>query len=81
MRVCGEKAIEGLSIALTNFSQHPTDRFVNEIVRVTHELLGDSQRVVELAGLDEVVGGDNRDPALPTHSRSGRADRAGAANA
>jgi hypothetical protein len=60
-----EKTLERGAVAIADFAQHPTRRFVNEVMLVVEQELGESERVGERALPDERQRGQDRDTALP----------------
>jgi hypothetical protein len=53
------------SITLANFSQHPPDGFVDQILFVGKETFRQFKCVIELIQFDEVTRGHNGDASLP----------------
>jgi hypothetical protein len=63
-----EPLFHGL-IALADFTQHPANRLVDQIVFVSEQQLGNRERVVVLALLDVVQRREDRDAPLPYGTR------------
>jgi hypothetical protein len=51
-----EETLQGLLVALADFSEHPAGGFVNQVFLIAQEHLGDLQRVANLALPDEPPG-------------------------
>ena len=70
MRVPPQKTLFGLPVAVADLAKHPANGFLNEIVLVLDEHVGDRERVGEVAVPDVVRGRDHRDAPLPHGLRS-----------
>ena len=70
-RFCGggvgglEPSFEGGAVAFSGFAEEPADGFVDEVVGVVQEDVGDGEGVGELAGADEGHGADDADALFP----------------
>lgn len=66
---------EGLEVGaagtLADFAEHPADGFVNEVVFVIEQDLGDGEGVEGFGLLDVVEGGDHGDAAFPEDGGAG----------
>jgi len=56
-------------MAVTDLPEHQADGFVNQIVFVTDEQLGNRERIIEAVVSDEMLRRDHRDPPLPERLR------------
>ena len=52
-------------VAFTDFPERPPDGFVDEVVGVVEEELGEGEGVCEVVFADEMVGGDDGDALAP----------------
>ncbi len=60
-----EPGFEGGAVAFPGFAEEPADGFVDEVVGVVQEDIGDGEGVLELAGADEGHGADDADALFP----------------
>ncbi len=56
---------EYLLVTVANFAQHPTDRFVHQVVRMIQHEFGELNRVGKIALLDVMESRDDRDTITP----------------
>jgi hypothetical protein len=68
--VTGEKRFLDGNIALTNFTQHPADGLVDEIVLVAQQQCRNAKRVREVELPDEAESGYDRNAPLPDQARA-----------
>ena len=51
--------------AFASFSQHPTGGFVDQVFGITEQSFAKGERIVEIVVPNEVLGGHDRDAAIP----------------
>jgi hypothetical protein len=60
-----QKGLLGSPVPFSHLPQHPTDRFLDEILFVTEENLADLQCLIELPLFDEAESRQDRNPPIP----------------
>src|SRR5579872_724413 len=60
-----EESTLGRAVAIADFTQHPADRLVNQVVWIGDQQVGDRKSVVELTAPDEAEGREDGNAPLP----------------
>src|SRR5215216_4125982 len=68
--VLAQEVIQNTAVAFSHLAQHPANRFVDQIMGVLQQQLGDPNSWSEFIPLDEMKSGDDRDAPFPDALRS-----------
>ena len=61
----GQEAFQYLLVAVSSFAEHPSNGFVNEVVRMVEKLFREPKDVIEIVLLDEVKASNHTDAFTP----------------